>query len=108
MSTITIKAGDTLTLPMTWSADGTDVDLTGYTVTAHVRRRADELVDTLTCTPDADQATNPGVLVVSATAEQTALWPVANLECDVRFESGDGSTTHTDTFEIKVEKAITR
>lgn len=106
MSHITIKAGDTMTLPMTWSADGTDVDLTGYTVTAQVRRRADELVDTLTCTPDADQATNPGVLVVSATDAQTALWPILTLECDVRFDNGE--VTHTDTFEIVVKKAITR
>ena len=108
MSSITIKAGDTLTLPMTWSADGTDVDLTGYTVTCQVRKRDDTAVDELTSTPDADQVTNPGELVVAATDAQTALWPILTLECDVRFESGDGSTTHTDTFEIKVEKAITR
>jgi hypothetical protein len=111
MSAITIKAGDTFSLPMTWESGGAPVDLTGYAIASQVRRRSDTSaetpVDELTCEADADQATNPGQFVVSATATMTASWPVAVLDCDVRFTSASG-VVHTDTFEIQVARAITR
>lgn len=107
-SRITHKIGDTLTLPMVWSVDGAEVNLTGYAVTSQVRQH-DELVGTLTCTVDPDQATNTGALVVSATATQTAEWPTGALQCDVRFEAGGGgSVTRTDTFELFMVRAVTR
>ncbi len=110
LSTISIKAGDTLSLPMRWAIDGVPVDLSGYTVTSHVRRRTDDTggapLDVLTCVIDPDQITNPGRLVVSATSMQTELWPIAVLVCDVEFVSGL-SVIHTDSFEILVQRPVT-
>lgn len=110
LAEITIKAGDTLSLPMRWSVDGVYVDLTGYDIESMVRRRTDTTggapIDTLTCVADPDQVTNKGKFLVTATALQTATWPIAILVCDVKLDGGS-DIRHTDVFEIEVLRPVT-
>ncbi len=47
-----------------------------------------------------------GIIEVSATAEQTALWPLRLLAGDVRCELA-GEVAHTEDFYIDVQRRIT-
>lgn len=105
---VRMKAGDDFSASLTWPTAATAVDLTAYTVTSKLRKRDGTLVDTLTCTPDADQVANPGVVVISATAAETALWPALTLEYDVRFVDGDGVVATSRTYQVIVELARSR
>lgn len=86
---ITATRGDTfaLTIAVKVAAGGAASDLTGWTVAAQLRKpsRTNDrgtLIDTLTVTI-ADPTT--GVIVLSATAAQTAMWTVGAAEFDVQL-----------------------
>jgi len=107
MAEYILKRGATLDLPMNESVAGVGTDLSGYTITSQIRRLNDDATyHDLTVTIDPDQVTNAGDFVVSATAAETLAWDLAIYECDIRMESTD--VDFTDTFTIRVVKAITR
>ncbi len=81
---------------------GLPVDLTGMTITSAVRLRG--FLDTLTVT--VIDAPN-GEYRLSAPASQTALWPVAKLASDVKFDAGAGHVRRTITFHIEVDEEVT-
>lgn len=87
-------------------AAGTRVDLTGWTITSHMRRRSDQLVQQLV-TSLADQVALPGVFTLTATAAQTAAWPVEVLLWDIRYQPPTG-VEFTETVEVDVQREITR
>lgn len=106
MQTISHKRGDTLTLAVSWVVDGVPVDLSSYTVVSQVRTPSDRLILALTVAL-ANQSTNPGQFVISATAVQTADWSVGQLICDIEFRSG-AVVVSSETFAFDVVKDVTR
>jgi len=82
-----------------------------WDVTATVREADGTLVDHLTCTADVldelDANGNTVALAITATATQTADWPVKTLVCDIRFEDTGGNVLHTSTFLIVVQEEVT-
>lgn len=106
MKTVNIKTGSTLNiigrvaLPAgTWS------------ISSKVKRSNNAAVQTLTSVisvivEPTDAATH--AIMLSATATETAAWPVGNLLCDVRFvDSVSGKVIYSPTFAVVTEKAIT-
>ncbi len=118
MTRVTHKRGDTLSWTCCRGPASARVDLTGYTIAAQVRRKTaamaspGALVETLTVVVDADQTTNPGKFVVSATASQTAAWLVdaaqVVLVCDIQYTSSGGQVSSSATFEVLVVEDITQ
>lgn len=108
MARLAHKRGDTLSVYADYTADAVAVNLTGYTVTAMVRKRnaTDTTPYTLTCTL-ANQGTSPGRVTLSATAAETALWVVGEYVCDIQYVSGGGAVTSTETFDFSVLEDIT-
>lgn len=108
MATIYHKKGDTLSYSCSWKdSSGAAINLTGYTLASQVR--ATSFVDTLTVT--VTDAVN-GLFSLSATATQTATWPVtdgalSSLFCDVQFTLGS-TVVSTDTFQIIIAQDITQ
>lgn len=96
--TLQIKNGETLSFQCTDS----DTDLTGYTVTSQVFNRGWR--ESLTVT--IDDAAN-GVFTLSATAEDTACWPVGSLSCDIKYTDDSDYVTYSETFQIVVQQRIT-
>lgn len=92
---ITATRGDTfaLTIAVKVAAGGAASDLTGWTVASQLRKPSratarGTLIETLTVTI-ADPTT--GVIALSATAAQTALWTVGAAEFDVQLtRTADG------------------
>lgn len=103
------KRGDDLSIPCLEEADGTPVDLTGYTLRAQLRRRSDgELAAEMTVTL-ADQTTDPGAFTLSVPKATTVLWtPGAVLEFDVEYTTPGGFTWSSGTGAFQVEKDVTR
>jgi hypothetical protein len=95
----TFSAAYTAKLPAgTWSAE------------ADLRKKNDDKIADLTVTisqlstPDAVGNTHSGTL--SATAAQTALWPVGTHLCDVKFTDGTVAKI-SDSFAVIVTQAVT-
>lgn len=107
MTTIAHKRGDTLSLGLTWDEEGETIDLTGYEVAAQLRDAHDVLVADLTVAI-ADQTTQRGRCTLSATAAETATWPIGKLSCDVQFTAPGGAVASSETFSISVARDITR
>lgn len=109
-SRISIKRGDTFAIETQWLTDSVGVDLTGYTVRSQVRKSdpSQTIVETMTCTIDPDQATNPGVVMIAASATQTALWPALTLAWDIEYTSAGGIVLSSETIEIVVVRDVTR
>ena len=85
---------------MTWRVGGVGVNLTGYTLScAIVTDAGNAPISTATCTPDADQATNPGVFVCQVL--DTSAWPLrTRLAFFVRFTSPSGTKKSSPTVLI--------
>lgn len=102
------NAGDTWDPTLAWTDDaGAAVDLTGSTITCHVRTQDDTLVQVCTCTI-LDQVASRGRFRVLATAAQTTSWPVGTLVTNVRVAFGDGTVRSTREFAIVVRRPPTR
>lgn len=108
MAIIYHKKGDTLSYSCSWKdSSGVAIDLTGYTVNSQVR--ATSFVGTLTAT--ITDAVN-GLFTLSATATETATWPVTDgpfslLFCDVQFTVGS-IVVSSDTFQVIIAQDITQ
>lgn len=99
---IEFKRGDTFFLECTRTTSaGVAFDLTGYTITAQVR--VDDFLGDLTVAITDAAA---GEFTLSATQVQTALWPVARINCDVQFDNV--TVESTETFIIDNLEDITR
>ena len=97
------KRGDTFTATVTYrDSTGTLVDLAGYTVRCQVKNGSGVLIEALTVTH-----VSTGVVTISATAAQTALWPIATLKADIEYASAGGVVQSTDTFHLAVSEDIT-
>lgn len=111
MESLNHKQGDTLTITGTWTdSSGVVIDLTGYTIASQVRVvTGTTFVDDLTA---AIVSAAEGSFSVSATATQTALWPITKGQygrtyCDIQFSKA-GVVVSSDTFEIVVLRDITQ
>lgn len=92
--------GDDFVIPMTLTDpdnNGTPVDITGWTIASQVRY-AKNLISDLDCT-----ITNvtQGQFTISLPKEQTALWPIRNLKCDIQFDRPIEGRVSSQTFTIK-------
>lgn len=88
MTDITLKLGTTLRLHVTrTSEDGSPRDLSGLTVTSALRREVGGVVYPLSV--DTSEATQ-GVLVISASADETAKWPAGRYLWDVKYRDAAG------------------
>ncbi len=109
---ITTTRGDTfaLTIAVKATAGGAASDLTGWTVAAQLRKpsRTNDrgtLIETLTVTI-ADPTT--GVIVLSATAAQTALWTVGAAEFDVQLtRTADGFVWSSAATAVLIQGDVT-
>jgi len=106
VKTVNLKLGSTLNIV------GRVALPTGtWSVTSKVKRSNNAAIQTLTSTisvivDSTDAATH--AITLSATAAETALWPVGNLLCDIRFaDSVSGKVIHSPTFAIVTEQQIT-
>jgi len=83
-----------------------DVDLTGWQKSADVKVKSGRDI-LLSLNIDSLQE-DEGILILSATAEQTNLLPAnKHLECDIKLISPDGLTFYTETFLIRTSNHIT-
>ena len=104
MAVIEFKRGDTFTLQgQVKDSEGTPIDITGWSIRSHIRKGS-ELVIVLTVT-FIDVLT--GVYQLSATPEDTSLFPVGQLVCDIEYTTAAGQVMSTETFEITCTKDIT-
>jgi len=100
---IELKRGDQLALDVTRMDEaGNPVDLTGLTITSQAKISG--FVANLTVTVTNAAA---GQLRLSAPATATALWPVASLSVDIKYDAGGGNIRRSKTFNLKVTKEIT-
>lgn len=103
MPEIRIKQGEALLLQFTFvHEDGvTPVDLTNVALSSQVRDATGDLVATLAVT----KTLQTGVATV--TQADTSLWPLGMLRSDVKAISA-GLSVLSDTFSIRVERAVTQ
>lgn len=106
-SSFTFKAGDTFPYLFTWAPDpGDPATLSGYTVTAGVLDKFDNL-QTVTCT------TSDNIIFdIPFLPAQTKLWNVGQAKTDILIVlPGTGNApdvvTHTDTLYFTVDKPVT-
>ena len=103
---VNFKRGDTFEAAVRLRDDmGALVDLVAGSITcaSQIRDSEDVLIQQLSVAND----TVPTGKVLSATAVQTASWPVGQLFWDVQW-SKDGKVFSTDTLTIDVEKDVTQ
>lgn len=95
--------GDDFNVPMTLTDpdnNSVPVDITGWTIQCQVRY-AKKLISTMDVTiTDATQ----GQFVIALPKEQTALWPIRKLKCDIQFDRPVEGRVSSKTFIIEVEE----
>lgn len=103
------KRGDTFRLRCTYQ-DGTPpvaVSLIGAGMTPRSQiRQHGVLIQSLTITL-ANQTLSPGQFDISALPSETAVWPVGELEYDIRYASASGEVRSTDTAIVVCEQGPT-
>lgn len=108
LKNITIRKGSTFDRTVTArDASKNPLDLTGLTVTSHLRKLTGELINAITITPDPDQVTNPGVFRLSLTAAVTAGFEVCPGELDVEITDGLGSVFASGKVAVKIKERVT-
>jgi hypothetical protein len=105
MATISHKRGDTFELTCSLENQGNDVDMTGWSIAAQLRKTDDTLVQDMTVTVTDAAA---GEFKITAADTETDDWPIENLEIDVQFTEFSGNISSSETFTIAVIKDITR
>jgi hypothetical protein len=103
MTTINFKRGDTLSLAGTYKVEGVASSVSAMTIRSQVRQFSGDLVQDLTVVKSA----GVGTFSLSATAAQTAAWPLTTLKCDIEF-SLSGVVQSTETFSIAVQEDVTQ
>lgn len=101
---IEIKRGGDFELSCALLNSGMAVPITGWQVDCWLRGPDGRLVQRLTVDL-VDPAT--GRYRIVATPLQTSVWPVGDLDADIRYLGGSGRVMHTDTFTVRVLAAIT-
>lgn len=102
----TIKRGDTLALSGNagLTLNGAAVtDYSGWAAACQLRTIAGTLVADLSASIAAN-----GLLVISAPAAATALWPLGAHELDIQFTAPTGEVISSGTATLVVAKDITR
>lgn len=99
--------GDDFVIPMTLTDpdnNGTPVDITDWTIASQTRY-AKNLISDLDAT-----ITNAagGEFTISLPKEQTALWPVRDLKCDIQFDRPVEGRVSSQTFIIRVTEDQTQ
>lgn len=102
MATITHKQGDTLDWTVTLEEDRAVVDLTGWSIRAHIRT-GDTLVGALTVV--LTDAVN-GVFSLVATATQTDSWAAGTHNVDIEFTDDTGDVFSTNTFQLTIVEDV--
>ena len=103
MTATVIKRGDTLTWLCAFTDDdGEAIDLTGATFDCDVARAVGGTTDQMTVTLTEAAA---GLVTLSRTAAQTALWSPGLYRTDIRWTIGGGVTT-TETFTFDVQEPV--
>ncbi len=101
---IEIKRGGDFELNCALRNSGAAVPITGWQVDCWLRGPDGRLVQRLTVDlvdPDT------GRYRIVATPLQTSVWPVGDLDADIRYLDGSGRVMHTATFTVRVLAAIT-
>ena len=101
---LTHKRGDRFSRLCTYRVAGVATAL-GAAPRVQLRDGASELVQELTVTLATQSGGTTGQFTISATAAQTALWPVAALSADVQFTDTEVSS---ETFAVRVLPDVTR
>lgn len=100
---IQFKRGDTFMLTNTVTSDGvTPVNITMWSIRAHVKDETGTLVSTLT-----SSLTTPLTGNYTLTASGTAAWPVKRLLCDIEYTTAASQVVSTETFAINVLADVT-
>ncbi len=99
---VEMKQGDTLDLNL---AIGIELGAVVDTIEANVNFRG-LLVLALTVTALGSDGTNYN-WTLSATSEQTEVWPIGTLDSDLKITYTDDKISHSDSFKISVKKAET-
>jgi len=103
MNQIRFKRGDTFTLTCTYKVDNAATSVTSIDIASQIRNNLSNLIQDLTVT----KINQTGVFTLSATSEETELWPISVLRCDIQF-SENGIVKSTQTFSISVVEDITK
>ena len=107
MAQIRIKRGDTLQRTLTLTSGGAPYIPVGATIACQVKSAATRgeapFIDSLSVASTA----TPGQFLLTATAAQTALWPLGVLVSDVQFTIG-ATVKSTETFTVSVEQDVTQ
>lgn len=98
-----IKRGDSLNLKWSLPLDFANII---DTIECQVNDSAGTEIEDLTVTLIGDTDTHRE-WDLSATDDQTSLWPLKTLKFDIKHNAVDGKTIHTETILIPVKKAET-
>lgn len=100
---ITHKRGDTFVMSAAAkNADGTGVDLTGYTIESHIRSKGGVLI-----AQPAVTITNAQAGEYDLTVADTTAWPITALFMDVQYTAPSSGVESSETLMIIVEEDIT-
>jgi hypothetical protein len=111
---ITVYRGDTYTETITYKegAEGVEVGrtLAGATILAQIRTEtgAASATASFTCTPDADQVTNPGKFVMTLPPAQSTLLTGTSYVYDVQVTWSDGKVQTLKAGTITVTQDVSR
>lgn len=101
---ISIKRGGDFELNCALVHNGVAVPITGWQVDCWLRTKDGKLVQRLTF--DLVNA-ETGQYRLSAAPVQSSIWPLGELDGDIRYLDGAGRVMHTATFTVDVLPAIT-
>lgn len=99
--------GDDFVIPMTLTNpdnNGSPVPITDWTIASQIRY-AKKLISDLSVTIVDGPA---GQFTISLPKEQTALWPVRKLKCDIQFDRPIEGRVSSQTFVVDVQEDQTQ
>lgn len=102
MVSISAKRGDTLILQNSVSINAVAQDITDWTITSKVRHVGSNFVDELAVTKT--DAVNG---IYQLKKQDTSLWPVKTLVCDIQMVLPSGQVISTETFELVIVADVT-
>ena len=104
MATLTLKTGDNIEWVCTMNESGIAADITTWTIGCEVDQSDGTLVLAMTVTKT--DPTN-GIFSLTATALQTASFPVGDLLVDVQILDDSSITVSSETFNLTMVQDIT-
>lgn len=102
---ITHQRGDTFAQQVALTLSDVAVSIAGWTIASQLRTAAGVLVQQLTVGTRNDAG---GTVQLTATAAQTAAWPLGELGWDVQFVDAAGNTRSTQRLTVRCVRDITR